>query len=312
MRAPTPALIRCLGSPVVPERPALLSSALLPTALLRPARVALVVLVGLLALLVGPTGPVGAATVPARGSTATGSDISWPNCPLGMGIAQRPTLNKPMPIRSANFVIMGLTNGPAFSPNPCLASQVRWVTARHLWGGAYSIVSYPNSAELAKYGGAGTLQQRLTRVGRTQAARNIAVMRKAGLRAPMVWVDVEPVKGWPWSADVAANNTLIDGVLAGYRAAGVRTGLYSYAYGWKQITGGRQLPTVPIWATSGKNSAAAAAARCTTGRFSGGPVWLAQWSDGERDYNLTCPGVTGTPGGAKRAAGVMRSMFVPT
>ena len=274
----------------------------------RSAAVALGLILAVLTLLVGTTGPAGAATLPTRGSTATGSDISWPNCPLGMGIPERPTLNKPMPISSASFVIMGLTNGPAFYANPCLASQVRWVKTRHLWAGAYSIVSYPSAAELARYGGAGTLQQKLRRVGLTQAARNLVVMRKAGLRAPMVWVDVEPVKGWPWSADVAANNAVIDGVLAGYRAAGLRTGLYSYAYGWQQITGGRQLPVVPIWATSGKNSAAAAAARRTTGRFSGGPIWLAQWSDGERDYNLTCPGVTGT----KSSTGTMRTMFVAT
>ena len=292
----------------MPHRSAVPHRSVLPH---RSAVVVLGLILTVVTLLAGTTAPAGAAALPARGSTVTGSDISWPNCPLGMGIPQRPTLNKPMPISSASFVIMGLTNGPAFYANPCLASQVRWVKARHLWAGAYSIVSYPNAAELARYGGGGTLQQKLRRVGLTQAARNVAVMHKAGLKAPMVWVDVEPVKGWPWSADVAANNAVIDGVLAGYRAAGLRTGLYSYAYGWKQITGGRQLPAVPIWATSGKNSAAAAAARCTTGRFSGGPVWLAQWSDGERDYNLTCPGVTGTAG-AKNSAGVMKAMFVST
>ena len=252
--------------------------------------------------------PAQASVMPAVGSTATGADISWPNCPRGMGIPERRTAGKPMPISSASFVVMGLTNGPAIYPNPCLASQVQWVKARHLWAGAYSIVSFPTAAELRRYGGSGTTAQKLRRVGLAQAAVNVAVMRRAGLAAPMVWVDVEPVKGWPWSASPAENNLVIDGVLAGYRAAGLRTGLYSYAYGWKQITGGRALPALPIWVTSGNNSAAAAAARCNTGRFSGGPVWLAQWSDGARDFNLTCPGVTGKNG----STGVMKAMFAAT
>ena len=282
---------------------------------LRPALLALVLtLAGVTALTAAP-GAAQASAPPAVGSSVAGADISWPNCPRGMGIPQRPTQGSPMPVPAAKFVILGLTNGPAFYPNPCLASQVRWVKARHLWAGAYSIVSYPNSAELKAHGGAGSLSQKLRRVGLAQAARNIAVMRKAGLAAPMVWVDVEPVKGWPWSSTVSNNNAVIDGVLAGYRAAGLRTGLYSYAYGWKQITGGRSMPAVPIWATSGKNSQAAAAARCQTGKFSGGPVWLAQWSDGQRDYNLTCPGVTGqvnAPKGSAARAGLMKVMFAST
>lgn len=71
------------------------------------------------------------------------------------------------------------------------------------------------------------------RVGWAQAAFNVASMREAGLRVPMVWVDVQPYRVAPWSKSPAGNNAVIDGVLAGYKAAGFRTGIYSYDGGWK-------------------------------------------------------------------------------
>ena len=54
----------------------------------------------------------------------TGADVSWPNCPVGLGIPERRTLGLPLPRADARFVVVGLTNGPAFTPNPCLAAQV--------------------------------------------------------------------------------------------------------------------------------------------------------------------------------------------
>ena len=188
-----------------------------------------------------------ASTAPRAGTTVSGVDIGWPNCPKGMGIPQRRTQGNPMPPASAKYVVIGLTNGPGFTPNPCLASQVAWVKARHLWTGAYSVVSYPTAAQLSRYGGAGTLSTRLYRTGVAEARFNLANLHKAGVaRIPMVWVDVEPVHGWPWSTP-ARNNAVINGVIAAYQAAGVRLGVYSYASGWKEITGGRRLASLPTW-----------------------------------------------------------------
>jgi hypothetical protein len=199
-----------------------------------------------------------------------------------------------MPTADAKFVVIGLTNGPGFYPNPCLASQVAWARARHLWVGAYNITTYPTGAQLAKYGGRGTAIQRLRRAGAAEAAFNLATMRRVGFRVPMIWVDVEPVRGWSWSANPSFNNAVLDGMFATYRAAGIQSGVYSYTYGWREITGGRSLPTTPVWATSGSNSRRAALAKCSVRSFSGGPTRLAQWSDGRRDFDITCPGVTGT------------------
>jgi hypothetical protein len=194
---------------------------------------------------------------------------------------------------SASFAVVGLTDGGSFRPNPCVAHQVASMKARHLWAGAYAISTYPTSAQLARYGGTGTLPVRLGRVGAAQAAFNLATMARVGLRSPMVWVDVEPSKRTPWSASAANNNAVIDGVIARYKAAGIRAGIYSYNKAWKAITGGRVLPGVPTWVPVGSEGKSAAAATCAVASYAGNKPWLTQWTDGVRDYNLTCPGVTG-------------------
>src|SRR5687768_6976562 len=61
---------------------------------------------------------------PRTDGLVLGGDVSWPQCPEGMGIPERPTQGLPMPLPSARFVVLGLTNGPAFTPNPCLDDQV--------------------------------------------------------------------------------------------------------------------------------------------------------------------------------------------
>ena len=246
-------------------------------------------------MMVAPT--AGASPQPHVGVSASGNDISWPQCPKGMGIPTRRSQGQPAPRADATFVVMGLTNGPGFYPNPCLAAQVAWVKTRHLWAAAYSVITYPTTAQMATYGGTGTLTERLRRVGSAQAAFNVASMREVGLRVPMVWVDVEPYRVAPWSKSPAGNNAVIDGVLAGYKAAGFRTGIYSYDGGWKLITGGRLLASLPTWVPVGPRGRNAAAARCAVKSFTGGPTWMTQWTGDSRDYDLTCPGITGQAAG---------------
>ncbi len=232
--------------------------------------------------------PVHLSPVPAAGSTVYGNDLSWPQCAASSG-----GYGLPGPRDGASFAVLGLTDGGAFRANPCLASQVVSVTARHLWAGAYAIVTYPTEAQLVRYGGTGTLTQQLRRAGAAQAAFNLRTMARVGLPSPMVWVDVEPNKRTPWSTSAEQNNAVIDGVIAGYRQAGVRAGLYSYANAWKSITGARSMPDMPTWVPVGKASRSEAAARCTVASYAGSTPWLTQWTDDVHDDDLTCPGVTG-------------------
>jgi hypothetical protein len=224
-----------------------------------------------------------------------GGDLSWPQCPQGMGIKERRTLGLPMPLTSAEYVVIGLTNGPAFTPNPCLASQVEWAKKSKVMTSAYAVISYPREATIREYGGEGpgdpdTEIGRLTNVGYQQAVWNLEAMKRAGLDSPSVWLDVEPVAVWEWSDDVEANQAVVQGALAGYQDAGKRVGVYSIEGLWTPIVGDLQLQ-LPEWRPAGETSRAAALERCDgEWMFQGGAAVMVQWLEDGRDRNVTCPG----------------------
>ncbi len=195
-----------------------------------------------------------------------GGDVSWPQCPKGMGIPQKRSLGSPMPLPSAKFVILGLTNGPAFAPNPCLASQDPWVKSRRLLAAAYAVNSYPNDQTLARYGkegpfDAGSRLGALSNVGYQQAKFNLATMKRSGLQTPIVWLDVEPVPIFEWSSDTTANAAVVRGAARGYTDAGYRIGAYSTQALWTTVVGGLRLG-IPEWRAAGQTSRAEALRRC--------------------------------------------------
>jgi len=227
---------------------------------------------------------------PARPLGAVnGADVSWPNCPTSMGIPGRHGYNLPMPTRSARFVVVGATNGPAFTRNPCLRSQLAWVKNHHLWVSAYAVVHYPTHAELVRRGGRGSAATRVAHVGVAEARYSLAALRRAGLRPSMVWVDVETVGGHPWSKNRHLNRALIRGVVTELRRNHVAVGFYSYRTAWNKVTGGWR-SSIPTWVPTGSPHRVDALVRCKQRSFSGGRVVMTQWTAGSRDYNLTCPG----------------------
>jgi hypothetical protein len=235
------------------------------------------------------------AVAPEKNGPVVGGDVSWPQCPRGMGIPEKPTLGLPMPLDSARFVILGLTNGPAFTPNPCLADQVRWVGERHLMAAAYAVSSYPDRPTLARLGDDGpfdgdTRLGALRNVGYQQAGFNLATMRRAGLEAPVVWMDVEPVPVFSWSDDTVANAAVVEGAARGYSDAGYAVGVYSTPTLWRTVVGDLELG-LPEWRAAGQTSRAEAVRRCRDDwAFQGGPAVLAQWVEARRDHDITCPG----------------------
>jgi len=228
-----------------------------------------------------------------------GADASWPQCPKGMGIPQKRTEGKPMPLPTAQFVVLGLTNGPGFVANPCLADQVAWVKARHLLVSAYSIISAPYGDQLDRYGATGpfdphSARGRLSNVGYQEALFNVASMRAAGLQTPFVWLDVEPVTGFDWGSDTGANAAVVIGAARGYRDRGYAIGVYSIGSLWQRVVGGLRLG-VPEWRPAGSRGRAEAIRRCgTEWMYQGGMAVLAQWvedsPEGARDRDVTCPG----------------------
>ena len=232
-----------------------------------------------------------------RNEPVLGADISWPQCPKGMGIPEKRSQGLPMPVDEAEFVIMGLTNGPGFTPNPCLADQVAWVQERELMAAAYAVSSYPDDDTLELYSWDGpytgaNLKGRLRNVGYQQARYNIETMVDAGLQTPVVWIDVEPVPSFEWSSDPAANAAVIEGAARAYTDAGYAIGVYSTPYLWETVVGDFRLDGVPEWRAAGQTSREEALNRCGADwSIQGGQAVLGQWVADNRDHNVTCPGI---------------------
>lgn len=258
-------------------------------------------LADLAALAERAAGDVAPAPVPAAGGgpQVLGGDVGWPQCPVGLGIPERRTLGLPPPLPSARFVVIGLTNGPGFTTNPCLGDQVAAARTGGLAVAAYAVLSYPDAATVQRYGaggpfGAGTPQGVLGNVGWAQARATIESMLATGLETPLVWLDIESVPGFDWSADPAANAAVVRGAARGYTDAGYRIGVYSTPYLWSRIVGDLALG-VPEWRPAGPSSRAAAEARCGADwTIQGGTAVLVQWVQEQRDLDVTCPRMPGT------------------
>jgi hypothetical protein len=222
-------------------------------------------------------------SIPPADGPVLGADISWPQCPPGMGIPYKESSGQPMPRADAEYVVIGLTNGPGFHANPCLADQVAYAKDHELLVAAYSVISWPDEAAQAQYGG-------LQEAGHAQAQFNVQSMAAAGLHSPIIWLDIEQVPHYEWSTSTAANAEVVLGATQGYIEAGYRVGVYSTPAIWSGIVGDLSLG-VPEWRAAGQTSQEEALSRC-------GPDWLiqsgtavlAQWVEDSRDRNITCPG----------------------
>ena len=253
-------------------------------------RAVLIIVVTLVASMVP-----GLATAGGTGHPVVGADISWPQCPKNTGIPTRRGMDLPMPRHTSRFVVLGLTNGPGFFPNPCLRSQVRWVKRHHLWAGAYAVTTYPRPHQLEKYGTTGPhshrhLHGRLWNAGWAEALYNIATMERVHVTAPMVWVDVEPYTVRPWTRFRDRSAAVVRGAVRGYEHAGLRVGFYSTQRLWRGIVGRRIDFGYPEWRTAGPTSQHAARGMCSRDPIQGGRAVLAQWWNDVRDFDVTCPG----------------------
>lgn len=225
---------------------------------------------------------------------ALGNDVSWPQCPKGTGSVSRPGYGLAMPQAAAQFVMIGLTDGPAFYRNQCLASQTSWARTHHAYVAVYSMTTFPTSKQLATYGrngpySAATSTGRLANTGFAQARFNVSSMRATGLSSPIVWVDVESYAVAPWTSNKAANKAVVDGVVRGYTSAGYRVGFYSTPYMWATVLGTPRYK-LPEWRTAGARGQSVAISRClSASSFQGGAAVLSQWWAASVDHDITCP-----------------------
>jgi hypothetical protein len=161
------------------------------------------------------------------------------------------------------------------------------------------MAGWPSPATLRAAGDNGpwpaiSVPSRLRNAGYDQARAALTTMTAVGFRAPMIWIDVEPLGRMPWPTGTRsrqlANRRVLEGLMRGFADAGIGYGFYSYPRAWHDITGDWRLPLVPVWATAGRASRAVAIRRCSRRSFSTGPVLIAQWYDDIRDSDISCAG----------------------
>ena len=198
-----------------------------------------------------------------------------------------------MPDAGVRFVVIGLTAGRAFAPNPCLAEHLRWVRRHHAYASAYAFAAFPSRGELHRHRRHGPFDGRhhlgaLRNAGYATAQYNVRLMRRHGFTTPHVWLDVEPSSSHPWSHRRHLNRAVVRGWVRGYRAAGYSVGFYSTSLLWKHILG-RYRPGLPEWRTAGPASPRAALAQCHERSIQGGRAVVTQWWTAHRDFDRICP-----------------------
>jgi hypothetical protein len=212
---------------------------------------------------------------PVAPASATGFDISWPQCG---GIQPAPPYG---------FGVVGVTDGHLFSTNPCLGEQWRWATANGSFASVYLNTNAPSAAEWASFAGrdarvcgpnAGCL---LDLWGRQGARQALADARATA--SPFWWLDVET--GNEWLPDTAANAVILRAMIDELQKAGKTVGIYSTPRQWGIIAGGFA-PGLPTWIPGAP--ASNPASYCTGHSFGGGAAWMIQGDDTSVDADVLC------------------------
>ena len=131
--------------------------------------------------------------VPPRDGPVLGADISWPQCPPGMGIEHKETSGQPMPTAGGGVRRHRADQRPRLPRQPVPGRPGRLgPRAPACWCAAYSVISWPDEAA-----------QRAVRRARVRPATRrrsstSASMEAAGLDSPIVWLDVEQVPHYEW------------------------------------------------------------------------------------------------------------------
>src|SRR3954447_12074350 len=157
-----------------------------------------------------PAAPVSAVKTATHLSAGWGVDISWPQCgPLGMPAVQ------------PGFAIVGINGGRPFTDNVCLSREVSYAKTR-TGVSAYLNIDAPRSNNL----GSGDA----TAYGEKVALDGLARVQRAGLKLPVLWLDVEVLNHWSTSG--AVNVAVINGALRALQTRGVTAGIYSSVAMW--------------------------------------------------------------------------------
>jgi hypothetical protein len=256
-----------------------------------------------------------AYAAPTKVTTAFGMDISYPQC------------DTKVPTNHA-FGIVGVNDGLATTPNPCLAKQLVW--ASKAVGGTKQdkVQLYVNTANPGGLGTPTWPQDNSDPAGNfvinqyglcngndsyacawqygwnrahndvntwfPPAAQQAKIDRDP--RSYIWWLDVELENTWKTGKtefDQTSNVAVLEGMVAYFSEMNIRTGIYSTSYQWSEITGGRiddtsNLVGKPNWRPGGINLSTAKQACDATPLTKDGEVVLAQYISRGLDYNYSC------------------------
>jgi hypothetical protein len=102
-----------------------------------------------------------------------------------------------------------------------------------------------------------------------------------GLFPTKWWLDVELAEGWS-SSDTAVSSQIIQGMVDALHSQGLTVGIYCTNYQWGFITGGYQIPGIPVWIAGAGDlftGTYSALNFCTQPQydFAGGIPWAVQY-----------------------------------
>jgi hypothetical protein len=174
---------------------------------------------------------------------------------------------------------VGANDGRPDTNNPCLVPQTKWALASGL------VMFYMNTAN------PGVPASQAYNYGYSAAQWAYQYANKYVSAGPthVWWLDVETENSWTGGA--TANTLDIEGSLAFFANNKVPVGIYSTKYQWGVITGGASIPGVLNWVAGAYGSADAPGFCSPAHSFTGGPVYMVQYTT-QFDYDLLCPGMT--------------------
>ncbi len=210
----------------------------------------------------------------------SGNDISWPQC------------GGAYPVGSFyRYGVVDVTSGHAFRNNPCFAGQYAWAAGMapeavylnlnedlgttSLYGdtGPYGICREGERCHALNYG-----------YNAASSAYTYAARERPNFVAQLWWLDIETENSWA-EEDLGRNRAVIEGAVRYLKEERhFIVGIYSTPAMWEEITGKWQ-NGLPAWI--GEGTKANAPTQCGVG-FTGGPVWLVQYLDGDYDGNYAC------------------------
>jgi hypothetical protein len=197
--------------------------------------------------------PLETSAYPAE---SVGYAISWPQC------------RGPYPDEPFDFGIIGVTNGQAFTHNPCFADQYRWAERGRYHPSIYMNTNYDEAvranSDMEACGADAAC--RAYQYGRAMAEYGYDYAASVDGVAPVWWLDVQIVS--VWSLDLTLNAESIRGAIEFLQSKGIRVGISSTSFQWATVAGGAQ-HNLPVWDASALD-ADMAATFCAEGKDFGG------------------------------------------